>query len=364
MGGGAGRATNNIAKELVRLGNDVDVLTSRLKGQKDREVHERMTIYRVPSWRKNIHECRMFGAFVYVFFAYFKLLRLVHKQNYDIIHYFFGLPTGLLSILPGKHQKIPYIVSLRGSDVPSYDLYNQRLEKVHHYLKPVTIKIWKGAKKVVALSDSLRMTALKTAPTQEIRVIRNGIDTEIFHPVETKENHKPLKLITVSRLLERKGVQYVLAAIAQLPKKDFSLTIVGLGNYETQLKKLCESYSLQSVVQFHGYCPNEMLPAMYQDSDVFLLTSLAESFGIVFLEAMACGLPVIAGRTGGIPAIISEENGILVEPKVIEEIKTAILTLRDKPEVRKQMGLINRRKVLKHYSWRRVAEMYQDVYQE
>jgi len=362
VGGGAGRATYNIARELVRLGHNVDVLTSRMKGHKRHEVIDNIMIYRVLTHRKNIHDCGFFGAFIYIFLAYFKLLKLVHSTRYDILHYFFSLPTGLLTVLPGKHRKIPYIISLRGSDVPFYDPYNVPLKIAHSLLKSLTIRIWRQARYVVALSNSLRDLAHKTNPAQPIEVIRNGIDADLFHPGDVPRNSKTFKLLTVSRLLERKGIQYLLKALSQLSNIDVSLTIVGMGNFEVQLKKLCVKYGLNGMVRFFGYCPNEKLSSIYQDHDVFVLPSLAESFGIVFLEAMACGLPVIGGFTGGIPSIISQENGILVEPREVNEIKKSILVMKDQPAVRKEMEGNNRKKVLEQYSWLKVAEMYQNIY--
>jgi glycosyltransferase involved in cell wall biosynthesis len=364
IGGGAGRATYNIAKQLVLLGNDVDVLTSKAKGQKAYEVSDGVTIYKAPIFRKSIHECGFCGAFVYVFFAYFKLRHLVNTYDYDVLHYFFSLPTGLLALIPGKHKNLPFILSLRGSDVPFYDPFNNNLNIAHRLLKPVTAKIWREAKRTVALSQSLRRTALKTSPTQNILVIRNGIDSELFHPGKIRNDQKSLKMITVSRLIERKGIQYVLKAIFELADADISLTIVGTGNYETHLKRKCEEYGLQDVVNFYGYCPNEKLPMLYHYSDVFILTSLAESFGIVFLEAMACGLPIIGGRSGGIPSIVSDENGILVEPKSVSEIKNAILKIKNNPGIRREMALRNRKKILEHYDWKNVAEMYKKIYME
>ena len=362
MGGGAGRATCNIARQLVQLGHDVDVLTSGIMEFKSVEDLDKVTVYRVKTCRKNIHDCGLLGASVYVFFAYFKLLKLVRKNDYDILHYFFSMPTGLLIFLPGKHRKIPYIVSLRGSDVPHYDCFNRRLELIHSLLTPLTKRIWTNAKAVVALSKSLRQTALETDPTQQIHIIGNGINTEIFKPLVLDNTSKSLRLVTVCRLLERKGIQYVLAAMAELSNPNISLKIVGLGNYETELRQLCKHYSLESVVSFHGYCVNEELPHIFRDSDVFILTSLAESFGIVFLEAMSCALPIIGGRTGGIPGIISEENGILVEPTDVDDIKKAILKLMLQPELRKEMGQRNRQKMIDQYSWRHIADMYLNIY--
>jgi len=128
MGGGAGKATYNLAAELARLGHQVDVLTSKIKGQPAKEKIDGFTVYRVMSWRKGIHDCGFRGAFTFVLFAILKFMQLTRKNKYDVIHYFFGLPTGFLSLLPGPHKKIPYIISLRGSDVPGYDKYNKSLE--------------------------------------------------------------------------------------------------------------------------------------------------------------------------------------------------------------------------------------------
>jgi glycosyltransferase involved in cell wall biosynthesis len=362
MGGGAGRATYNIARQLARLGHDVDVLTSRFNGQKSFEIIDGVSVYRVPIIRESIHECGFSGAFAWTFLAYLQLLRLVSKKEYDILHYFFGLPTGILAILPARHQNIPFIVSLRGSDVPSYDPYNKKLDIAHRILKPLTQTIWRKARRIVALSDSLRSTALKTSPWERIDVIGNGINSDIFLATESRSDEKTFKMIMVSRLIERKGIQHVIAAISRLQDPDISLTIVGTGNYECRLRKMVEEYGLQSSISFFGYCPNEMLPSLYNNSDVFILTSLAESFGIVFLEAMASGLPIIAGRTGGVPAIVSEENGILVDPGSVPEIMNAIIEMKNNPKKRKEMAIRNRKKAMEQYSWQKVAEMYQEIY--
>jgi hypothetical protein len=105
------------------MGYTIHVLTSKLKEQLREEKMDGITVYRVPSFRKGIHDCGMCGAYTYIFFAFFKLTYLLKNNDYDIVHVFFSLPTGLLTLLPGKMHTIPYIVSLRGSDVPGYDPY-------------------------------------------------------------------------------------------------------------------------------------------------------------------------------------------------------------------------------------------------
>jgi len=362
MGGGAGNATYNIARELAQLGHHVDVVTSKLRWEQHVEEVEGFTVYRVRSWRRGIHDCGFIGALNYVCCAVWTFLKLTQKNNYDVIHYFFGLPTGLLSLLPGAHRRIPYIVSLRGSDVPMYDIYNKRLQFFHSLCKPLTRFIWKRAKKVVALSTSLKSTALKVVPCQEISIIPNGIEIDLFTPSNDTWERSIFKLITVSRLIERKGIQYILQAMAQLKNEPITLLIVGSGNYENQLKALSHELGLDSIVGFFGACFRDRLPALYRQHDVFILTSLAESYGIVFSEAMACGLPIIAARTGGIPDLVKNDNGILVDPEDVEGITQAILAMKNNKAMRTMMGKRNRERVLEYCNWGKVTEQYLQCY--
>lgn len=365
MGGGAGKATFNLAGELARMGHQVSVLTSKLKNQPPVENLDGFTVYRVMSWRKGIHDCGFRGAFTYVFFAIFKFLQLTRKNDYDVIHYFFGLPTGFLSLLPGPHRKIPYFISLRGSDVPGYDRYNKSLQMFHRILMPVTIKIWKHADQIIAVTNSLRETARLAVPSQSVRVIPNGLDPIFLEVLPSSRSRKThgLKLISVARLIERKGVQHILYALAELRDPDISLLIIGSGNFEAKLKKICKDLSLEKVVTFYGFCHPRSLPELYVGSDVFILPSQAEAFGNVFAEAMACGLPVIGSKTGGIPDFIDRQNGILVDAGNIDQIKKAIIEMKSSPDLRIKMGRVNREKMIQHFTWESVARLHLTIYE-
>jgi len=364
LGGGAGKATYNLARELAALGHQVDVLTAGIKIQPAKEEMDGFNVYRVISWRKGIHDCGFRGAFTYVFFAAIKFLHLTRKNKYDVIHYFFGLPTGFLSLLPGPHKKVPYFISLRGSDVPGYDKYNKSLEKVHRLLLPITRKIWENAGQMIAVTNSLKETAQLTAPLQKFHVIPNGVESIFLNVLPSAEQNKTdLKLISVARLIERKGIHHILFALAELQDPDISLLIVGSGSAETELKIICNDLSLEGIVTFYGFCNPRMLPALYADSDVFILPSQAEAFGNVFAEAMACGLPIIGTDLGGIPDLVGKENGILTRPGDIEQIKHAILTLKKSHKLRAQMQLANRKKIIENYSWTRVAKQHIELYQ-
>ena len=363
LGGGAGKATRAIAQQLVAMGHNVDVVTSNIEFSYNETVDNGVKVHAVPSLRKGIHDCGFRGAITYLFFAYFKILRLFSFKNYDVVHYFFGLPTAFLSILPGRHRKLPYIVSLRGSDVPKYDVYNKKLVFLHKLYLPLTKLIWKRAKAVVAVTNSLRQTALLAKPNQSIDVIPNGIDTSIFFPsTERDKNDNEFRLITVSRLIKRKGIQYVLKALSDIKDNSIGLTIIGEGNYENELRKMGKNLGLTGSVAFLGFRERDKIASYLRESDVFILSSLAEAFGNVIAEAMACGLPIIGANEGGIPDLVSKENGILVQPGNIEQIKSAITTMKNDKEMRIRMGKINAEKIVQKYCWEKIALAYNDVY--
>jgi glycosyltransferase involved in cell wall biosynthesis len=262
-------------------------------------------------------------------------------------------------------RKTPYIVSLRGSDVPYYDIYNKKVHFLNILLKPLNRHIWRKAKRVVALSQSLRNTALRTSPNQEIQVIPNGVEPELFTPPKSERKpNKEFRMITVSRLVKRKGIHHILQTLAQIKDKDIRLLIVGTGNYESSLKNLCSKLKLNALVTFYGYCPRERLCELYNRSDVFILPSLVESFGLVFAEAMACGLPIIGARTGGILDLVKNENGILVEPGDIDGLDVAVRKLMHDVELRKSMGRKSREIIMAHHNWERVTAQYLEAYRE
>jgi len=367
-GGGAGFATMNIGRELVKSGFDVDVLTAVIDNESDGDIIDGMRVFRVPSWRKGLHDCGLSGAYSYAAFAALKRLKLHKSVKYDLEHYFFSLPTGAITLTPFAGDMPPYIVSLRGSDVPGYDPFNANVERLHKILRPVTLRIWRKAAAVVALSNALRDTALITAPDIDIRVVPNGMDIGKFTAKQvdaSRREDQPLRIVTVARLLERKGIQHLLEAIADPVPLNVSLKIIGTGSYEESLKRRTAELGLEDRVTFAGFINGNSLPEHYREADLFVLPSQTESFGLVFAEAMASGLPVIATKVGGIPELIrSGTEGILVNPASAGEIREALKYFDDNRDALVEMGSAGRRRIEEKYTWTRIAAAYAKIYQE
>jgi glycosyltransferase involved in cell wall biosynthesis len=363
MGGGAGRATFNIAKELYKMGHQVDILTSAYKNYTRDEVIDGVQIYRVQSKKKHILETDLVGILLYTIFGMNKFRKLLKQNDYDLTHSFFSIPAGIISLFGNKVYGIPYVVSLRGSDVPNYDPY--KLNYIHKISKPLTKLIWKNAIKTVALSNGLKDIALKTDPTLNFAVVYNGIDTTIFKRLKRKNESENVKLICVARLLKRKGIHHLLLALSQMNLNNVELLIVGTGNFENELKGLSAKFNLNKTVSFFGYCNNYKLPELYSGADIFVLPSLTESFGIVFAEAMACGLPIIGTTAGGIPEVVRNgENGVLVPPGNVNKLKNALVKLINNNELRKKMGEKSIKIVQENFTWNKIAKDYLQIYEE
>ncbi len=362
LGGGAGRATCNIAKELIKKGHQVDIITSKYKQHTPR-TETKARIFAVKTHRKSIHNVGLIAMVEYLFKGWFIYRKLIKQQNYDAIHTFFSIPTGIIPYIGKKLYGKEYIISLRGSDVPGYD--PSMFPLLQKILVGLNRQIWKEATAVITNSKGLKKIAEKTEK-MDFGVIYNAANTDIFKPIAKKQRKdKTLRLITVCRVLKRKGLQHVLQAIKEINREDITLDVYGTGDYEENLKELSKQYNLQEKVFFHGFKPSKEIAKKLNNADVFIHPSLTESFDMVFAEAMACGLPIIASSVGGIPEIVENgKNGILVKPADVEGIKKAILKLKKNPSLREQIEKNNLKKAKEQLSWKKVTQAYLKEYQK
>jgi len=191
LGGGAGIATLSLAESLTERGVKVDVVTAGTDDSPDlpnslsgdvRGPH----VFRVRTSRRELHSAGMMVGASFVLSARLLVRRLLRDAGYDVAHFFFSLPTGALLPL-AQEAGLGTVLSLRGSDVPGYDLTKPGLRAAHRILRPLTRSIWGRADRVVAVCTSLGELARETKPDLEFEVIGNGVDLERFHPPSRRE---------------------------------------------------------------------------------------------------------------------------------------------------------------------------------
>jgi len=205
---------------------------------------------------------------------------------------------------------------------------------------------------------------------ERTHVVSNGTDPDRFRPREPSAFREELGLsdrsvlLTVGRLVSRKGVDTVLRALPSVAeaRPDVTYVVVGTGPDRPRLERLTAELGLEEHVQFRGRVANEALPRYYSAADLFVMPARedppdVEGFGLVFLEANACGTPVVGARTGGIPdAIRDGETGLLVPPSDPEALAEAILQILTQPDVAATLGRQGRRFAAHEASWAHAAD--------
>jgi glycosyltransferase involved in cell wall biosynthesis len=355
LGGGAGVALRYLLRGLADEPDiHVDVVTSSMNDDRVETFFPRIRLHFLaigktgsPHFQSNKE------LMTYAVRAYLYSRKLLRRQRYALVHAFFGIPCGYVAMKLG----LPYVVSLRGSDVPFYNARFRTLDRL--FFKRASRRIWYRAARVVANSEGLHQLALKTAPAQPIDVIYNAVDTDFFVPRSAAARRRNgLLLISTGRLIERKGFHFLIQALENL--EGVTLRIIGGGNQREALEALANRLGVQ--VDLTGPKAREAVRDSLQAGDVFVLPSLNEGMSNAVLEAMACGLPIIATDVGGSRELV-RGNGIVVERGSASALAEAIGVYLADGDLIRRHGEISRSLALS-MSLSAMAGQYRSLYAE
>ena len=360
MGGGGGQAHLALLRQYAdRRDLSADVLTSAPQpGVSTEEFARNIRIHKVGIHKKDLHLWRRSEIMVWLAKAGSFYRGLLRESRYDLVHAFFGFPTGWLCYRTAR--RLPYIISLRGSDVPGA---NARLKLDYKILGPLVFKpIWRKASALVACSEGLKVRALQFLPSAQIQVIPNGVDLERFHPAEVGKDSGELRMLTVGRLSVTKRLPLLLEMIELLRVQGGKthLTIVGGGALESELRQQLGRRNLRDAVTLMGRREGSEMPEIYRQHDVFVSASMQEGMSNAMLEAMASGLPIVTTRCEGVDELIAD-NGIVVDDPPPAALAAAIRRLADGPATRQAMSVAARKKA-ESFGWDNVAEAYLQLY--
>nr|WP_246197972.1 glycosyltransferase family 4 protein [Solidesulfovibrio aerotolerans] len=367
LGGGAGNATANMARELALLGHRVRVVTAAFAGQPRRDVVDGYELWRIPAVRRQADHCSPLEMLTFLASALVALPFMQGRFRADACICFFGIPCGpaawLLKVLCG----VPYIVSLRGGDVPGFQPYD--LAGYHRATGPLIRFLWRGAAHVVANSQGLAALARTSAGATPIAMIPNGVDTARFAPAPgpvgapqdgPAAGSGPMQLLFVGRVVQQKGLDVLLNALALLPPGlDYRLTLVGDGPLRPALVEQAARLGLAGRVRFAGWASREDMPAVLRAADVFVFPSRDEGMPNAVLEAMASGLPVAATRISGNEELVLDgQTGFLVPPNDANALAVVLARLLGDRALGRRLGAAGRERVVGEYSWHSVAQRY------
>ncbi len=367
IGGGGGWVSYFLGKHFAAAGHDVHLITSQFRDCPTDEKVEGFHVHRVPALRKNPDVCAVHEMLTYSLSSSIYGLKLAKKFQPDIVQVFFGIPAGGGAYLLQKFRDVPYLVFLGGRDVPRSNPDPPYYRWLYLLLKPVIRAIWLSASALVACSDGLRTLAMETDADVNIDVIPDGLDLGRFAPTPREACPKTVRVLTIGRLIPRKGFQFLIRALPQIVENaahNFEIEIVGDGPYLGELVKLAENLGVTSHIHFAGSVPYSELPQKYRHADIFILPSLAEGMPLVVLEAMGTGLPIVASRVQGIDELVEEGvNGELFDPGDVEGLARCLVKLINAGEERIQMGKSSVERV-KPYDWKHIAYAYLALYDD
>lgn len=292
-----------------------------------------------------------------------ELARTVRRERPDVINFHFVRPHGGALVMMRWLYGVPSVLSLIGrSDVMRLLSAPQR-----EYAKMVI----KRADVVLPISTYC-LGSHSNDP--RIRVTPYGVDVAEFSPArrsatlrrELGLTDEHFLLFSVQRLAPVKRVDLLIRAMAEVVKQNrhVALVIGGKGEKEHQLRLLTNELNLSDNVKFAGYIDSDRLPEYFASSDAFAFHSMVETFGIVFVQAMASGLPIIAANTSSVPDVLTADNGLLVPPSDTPAFADAVLALANDRPLAKRIGDYNRARAMREFDWDLIAAQYERALQD
>ena len=361
IGGGGGKATLNLAANFVRRGHQVAVLTSHFRGLPRRETIQGARILRAPVLRRHADRCSPLELLSFTAAGTLAGLWLAATFRPHVVLAFFAFPSGPVALATRRLLGKPYVVSLRGSDVPRPEIGSSALSP---FLRLALRRVCGSASAVTAVSGGLRSAALAAAPGLDVLVIPNGVDLDRFRPAEDSRPPGRVRLLYVGRLREFKGVRILLSAFASMARRAeqaVELHLVGDGPDRATLERLSSRLGITERVRFHGWVAYARITDFYHRADCLVLPSFVEGMPNVVLEAMACGLPVVGTDVAGTRELIRDgEEGRLVPRRNAEALGAALLQLVSDTKLRRRMGRCARERALE-FSWQKAGDQYLDI---
>ena len=290
--------------------------------------------------------------------------RLARSGEFDVVHAFWPIPQGVLGLAAKRAAGIPLVSTFFGVELTWMD-------RQFPFLAPMLRRIVRGSDAVTAISTYTAERLQRVAPGVRTEVIPFGaaVDAAPSLPPPRSPGSRP-ELLFMGRLVERKGVHLLLEALSILPRESRPLLhVVGDGPERARLQELSGELRLVDDVVFHGFVSTEEKAERLAGCDAFVLPAVIDSkgdtegLGVVLLEAMTYGKPVIASAAGGIVDIVRDgHNGFLVPPGDASALAGGIRACVENPERARELGAQGRIDVEQGFSWDVIADRLAALY--
>jgi glycosyltransferase involved in cell wall biosynthesis len=359
IGGGAGNATMFIGRALVALGHEVTVLTAAWGPHQGESNDDGILLCRVKSWRPRPDCAGLLEMGTFALVARWHARELVQRRRIEGVIVFFTFPCGPVAQRIHRRFGVPYVVSLRGADVPGLE---PRVAFIHRWLKPWRRSILKSAKAIVANDRGLAERAL-AADHLPVETIWNGVDTHAFSPGGPR-SEGPFRWMFAGRFQAQKNLPFLLESLARVRRSSppFVVSMVGDGPLFSALQAQAAGLGLDDIIEWHRWVGKPAMRELYRRSDGFLNPSHYEGMPNTVLEAMACGLPIVASAIPGNDTLVEPgKTGWLFPLSDPAALDRCLREAMGDPEEARARGAAGRARAEREFSWTKAATGYLDM---
>ena len=366
--GGASILTGDLVSEIAKEHRAV-VVTSGCAGAPRHEKLDGIEVYRVPCFGRRSDQLypTILSLATYVLFALPRVFALARKYEVVFIHSFAVIAGGVVGHIAGRLLRVPHFCTIIGADIYSPIqrrwLYRNRLYRL------MVRRILNRARHVVSLSTEIKKQCRSIYKFDKpITVIAPPISASFcsLPREQSNEANGEIRICSISRLVKRKSLDTILEAVAHRNDPALRYFVAGMGEERERLAETARRLGIEEQVRFVGHVPHAEVVSFVRQTKphVFVLVSHHEGFGLAYLEAMACGLPVIAGDQGGqTDFIVDGENGYLVPVGDSRAVADRIRFLKEHPAVRAQLAA-RAYATAQEFTPARIANQYRKVYEE
>jgi glycosyltransferase involved in cell wall biosynthesis len=345
-----------VCRQLAAQGDRVDVVTMAFRGLPRVEEEANLRIFRVPCLRREQHICHGHELLSWMVTGYRRARQLVHRERYDLIHCHFFLPCGVVAQRLARESRLPWVVTAHGSDVPGYN--PDRFRAMHAVLHPFWRRVVRDTTAITTGSRWLAgLIERSYGEPVDVTIIPNGIDESWIRPAPGRKS-----ILFVSRLLRRKGAQFLLPAVAGLAH-DWEVHVVGDGPYRAELEEIARR--LRHPATFHGWVDNgsPQLAALYRDASIFVFPSLAENFPVSLLEAMAAGCAIVATDLESCREVLGDAARFF-PPGDVGALRRHLEELSADEPARRALADAAVRRAREHFGWREIGRRYRELFEK
>jgi glycosyltransferase involved in cell wall biosynthesis len=360
-------------RHLVACGHEVKVFAPSYNGNPSHRVHG-VPVHRfryfLKRWENLTHgegaptrirnPLYLCVAAFYILFGLIALLRFCRREQFELLHVHWPFPHGIWGLAAARLFGIPLVLTFHGAEL--------LLARRYPFVKPVLRLVCRGASGIVC-NSSFTAGELRAHTRKPVSVIPFGA-TVTSRAVSRNPDKTVKDILYVGRLIERKGVSYLVDAmplvLRRLPAR---LHVVGDGPTAQACRMKAVSAGVADAVVFYGTVPNEVLEALYADCDVFVLPAIVddrgdtEGQGVVLVEAMSFAMPVVASRVGGIPdVVLADVTGLLVPERSPEALANAITAVLSNSTLATRMGAAGLANARTYFDWNRITRLLDEVY--